>query len=451
MKENKPFTIFVVEDNDWYNKMLVYHLSLNPDFVVKSFFSGQDVLKHLHENPNIVTVDYRLPDMSGFDLLKKIKDFNNSIEVIAISDQEDIETAVDMMKNGAFDYIVKTTDIKERLLNTVQNIQKKSSLEKRIEILEKEVQSKYDLEKTILGNSNSIKSLFPLISKAIQTNITVSISGETGTGKEVVAKAIHFNSESKKKPFVAINMAAIPKELFESEFFGYEKGAFTGANNSKAGLFEEANGGTLFLDEIGETDLNFQAKLLRALQEKEIVRIGSHKPISFNCRIIVATHKNLQEEVKKGTFREDLYYRLFGLPIHLPPLRDRDKDILILAKTFVDRFSAENQLEKKTFSEAAQMKLMGYSWPGNVRELKSVVELAAVLSNSEEIDANDIHLSNYDTLSEVMSEELTLKEYDLRILQIFLAKYNNNTKVVADKLDIGQTTVYRMMKEFPKE
>lgn len=451
MKENNPFTIFVVEDNEWYNKMLVYHLSLNPDFIVKAFFNGDEVMKHIHENPHVITIDYRLPDITGDELLTKIKSFNNTIEVIAISEQEDIETAVDMMKNGAFDYIVKTTDVKDRLLNTIHHIQKKINLEKRIAILEEEVASKYEFGKTILGASKSILSLFPLLSKAVQTNITVSISGETGTGKEVIAKAIHFNSDGKKNPFVAINMAAIPKELFESEFFGYEKGAFTGANNSKPGLFEEANGGTLFLDEIAETDLNFQAKLLRALQEKEITRVGSNKPISFNCRLIVATHKNLQEEVKKGNFREDLYYRLFGLPIHLPPLRERDKDVLILAKTFADRFCEDNKLQKKNFSESAQMKLMGYSWPGNIRELKSVVELAAVLSNSDVIDATDLNLSSYDPISEVLNEELTMKEYELKILQIFLSKYNNNTRVVADKLDIGQTTVYRMMKEFPKE
>lgn len=447
MVKNKAFTIFVVEDNEWFNKMLVHHLSMNPDFHVRSFFTGNEVLKHLHENPDIITIDYRLPDMKGDELLDKIREQNDRIDLIAISEQEDIDTAVDMIKKGVSDYIVKSANIKDRLYTTVQHIFKKSVLEKRIELLENEVQSKYEFEKTILGNSKAIKALFPLLSKAINSNITVSISGETGTGKELVAKAIHFNSEKSKKPFVAINMAAIPKELFESELFGYEKGAFTGAITSRKGKFEEADGGTLFLDEIAEMDINFQAKLLRAIQEKEIVRVGSNTPIPFNCRMIVATHKNLQEEVKKGNFREDLYYRIFGLPIHLPPLHERDKDILVLAKAFIERFTKENAMVVKKLSTESQMKLMAYSWPGNIRELKSIIELAMVLSNSDTIQADDIVLSEMNLMAEIAADEQTLKEYNLRILKIFLDRYNQNTKLVAEKLDIGQTTVYRMMKD----
>lgn len=451
MPKNKGFTIFVVEDDLWFNKMIVHQLSLNPDYNVHAFFNGKDALDQLHENPDLITIDYRLPDIQGDDLLNKIKERNNQIELIVISEQEDIDTAVSMIKKGAFDYIVKSANLKDRLLTTVQHIRNKSSLEKRIEILEEEVQSKYQFDKTIKGNSDAIKSLFSLLSKAVKTNITVSISGETGTGKEVIAKAIHFNSDNKKKPFVAINMAAIPKELFESELFGHEKGAFTGAHSSKKGKFEEADGGTLFLDEIAEMDINFQAKVLRALQEKEIVRVGSNVPIPINCRIIVATHKNLQDEVRKGNFREDLYYRLFGLPIHLPPLREREKDILILAKTFAENFCAENNMEKKNLSNDAQMKLLSYSWPGNIRELKSVMELAIVLSNSETIQANDIVLSEKDPIAAIMEEELTMKEYDLHILSVFLKRYNNNPKLVAEKLDIGLTTVYRMLKDLKKD
>lgn len=445
--KNRAFTIFVVEDNEWFNKMLVHHLSMNPDYHVRSFYNGTEVLKHLHENPDIITIDYRLPDMTGDELLEKIRERNDKIDLIAISEQEDIDTAVGMIKKGAFDYIVKSSNIKDRLYTTVQHIFKKSMLEKRIELLENEVQSKYEFEKTILGNSKAIKALFPLISKAVNSNITVSISGETGTGKEIVAKAIHFNSENSKKPFVAINMAAIPKELFESELFGYEKGAFTGAITSRKGKFEEADGGTLFLDEIAEVDINFQAKLLRAIQEKEIVRVGSNTPVSINCRIIVATHKNLQEEVKKGNFREDLYYRLFGLPIHLPKLSEREKDILVLAKAFIERFAKENMMEMKQLTSESQMKLLNYPWPGNIRELKSVIELSMVLSNSEMIQVNDIVLSDRDPISEIVDDEKTLKEYDLKILKLFLDRYNQNTKIVAKKLDIGQTTVYRMMKD----
>ncbi|MCT4560915.1 MAG: sigma-54 dependent transcriptional regulator [Crocinitomicaceae bacterium] len=447
MSIEKPFTVYVVEDNDWYNKLLVHNLSLNPDFIVKSFFSGKKLLNALHEMPDVVTVDYRLPDMTGEELLQKIKNVNENIEVVIISEQEDIKTAVNLLKAGAYDYLVKTKDIRDTLLNTIQHIRKNVGLQKRIARLEEEVVQKYEFEKTILGASAGIKKLFQILQKAVGNNITVSIAGETGTGKEVVAKAIHYNSERKNKPFVAVNVAAIPSELFESELFGHEKGSFTGANTTRIGKFEEASGGTLFLDEIGEMDINFQAKLLRALQEKEVTRIGSNKPIKTDCRIIVASHKNLLEEVKKGNFREDLYYRLFGLPIQLPPLRERDKDVLILSKSFIQGFCKENGMSDKTLNESAQMKLMSYHWPGNIRELKSVIELACVMSNDSEIDATDIVLTSGDALPDVMFEELSLREYNRRIVQLYMEKYDNNTKMVADKLDIGQTTVYRLLKE----
>ena len=229
---------------------------------------------------------------------------------------------------GAYDYISKSEDIKDRLLNTVKNIRNGIGLKREISTLRREVQKKYSFRESILGESPAIKTVYDLIDKALSTNITVIISGETGTGKELVAKAIHYNSKRKDKPFVTVNVAAIPSELIESELFGHEKGAFTGAAYRRIGRFEEADGGTLFLDEIGEMELNLQAKLLRVLQEKEIVRIGSNKPVKTDCRIVVATNKNLKEEVKKGNFREDLYYRLLGLPIELPPLRERANDIL---------------------------------------------------------------------------------------------------------------------------
>ena len=215
----------------------------------------------------------------------------------------------------------------------------------------------------------------------------------------------------------------------------------------RLGKFEEANGGTLFLDEIGEMSLTLQTKLLRVLQEKEITRIGSNTPIKINCRIIVATHRNLKEDVKNGTFREDLFFRLYGLIIDLPPLRDRGKDVLILAKYFMDAFCKENQLPKKTLSDDAQQKLMAYSFPGNVRELKSVIELAIVLSNSNIITSDHINLSSSDIIAETLSEEMTLREYDLKIIKKYLQKYDGNMKLVAQKLDIGLSTIYRILKE----
>ncbi|MCD4697628.1 MAG: sigma-54 dependent transcriptional regulator [Bacteroidales bacterium] len=443
----KPFKIFVVEDDEWYNRLLVHTLSLNPDYEIINFFNGRDCIDSLHLAPDVITLDYRLPDMTGLDILKNVKTDFPDIQVIMISEQGDIDTVVDLLKYGAYDYIVKSEDIKERLLNTVRNLQKGAGLKKEIKTLRKEIQKKYDFRKTIIGESPAIKKVFELINKAIETNITVTVTGETGTGKELVAKAVHYNSKRKNNQFVPVNVAAIPADLIESELFGHEKGAFTGASYRRIGKFEEAHGGTLFLDEIGEMDPNFQAKLLRAIQEKEVSRIGSNKPVKTDCRIIVATNKNLHEEVKSERFRKDLYYRLLGLPIELPPLRDRDKDILILANAFVSGFCEENDIKSKSFSEPAKKKLLSYEYPGNIRELKSVVELAAALANTDVIEPADLIFDPDDPLPDMLSEDLTMREYNLRILKAFLLKYDDNLQKVADKLDISISTIYRMQKE----
>src|SRR5690606_5688722 len=252
-----------------------------------------------NEYIHVVTLDYRLPDTTGDVLLKKIKAINPNCEVIIISEQSEIETAVELLKLGAYDYLVKSDDIRDRLWNSVNHVRNNAGLKQKIEKLQSEVEQKYDFQNTILGRSNAVKNVHRMVSKAINTTITVCITGETGTGKEVVAKAIHYNSDRKDKPFVAINMAALPAELIESELFGYEKGAFTGAQNRRIGKFEQANGGTLFLDEIGEMDIVFQAKLLRAIQEREITRIGGNEQVKIDCRIIVATNRDLLLEVKE--------------------------------------------------------------------------------------------------------------------------------------------------------
>ncbi len=443
----KPFKIFVVEDDEWYNRLLVHNLSLNPDYEIESFTNGKDCLSNLNKNPDVITLDYRLPDMQGLEVLKSIKAENEDIQVILISEQDEIDVVVELLKYGAYDYIVKSKDIRERLLNTVQNIRNGASLKKEIVSLRNEVQKKYSYQNTIVGNSKATQNIFDLIEKATRTNISVSITGETGTGKELVAKAIHYNSARALKPFVAVNMAAIPKELTESELFGHEKGAFTGANYRRIGKFEEANGGTLFLDEITEMDISIQAKLLRALQEKEIVRVGSNKPVKTNCRIIVATNQNLQDSVMKGSFRQDLYYRLYGFPIELPPLRDRGNDIVLLSKHFIKEFCNENNLPQKTISKPAVEKLLSYTFPGNIRELKSLIELAITLSDCDEILSEDILLGNNALIDETIDKELSLREYNIRIVKKYLEKYNNNPKIVAGKLDIGVATIYRMLKE----
>ncbi len=444
---NNEFRIYVLEDDEWYNKLLVHSLSLNPDFIIKSFLNADDFLKSLKDKPNVVTIDYRLPDATGEQVLEKIKSVSPETEVIVVSEQENIETAVNLIRLGAYDYLVKEKNIRDRLLSIVNKIRSNVTLKEKVSSLEKELQKKHNFSNSIIGSSDAMEKVNQLIEKAIQVNITVTVLGETGTGKEVIAKAIHYNSDKKNKPFVAVNVAAIPSELIESELFGHEKGSFTGALTRRIGKFEEATGGTLFLDEIGEMELPFQAKLLRAIQEREIVRIGSNTPVKVDCRIIVATHRNLKDEVKNNRFREDLYFRLYGLTIELPPLRERGKDILILAQYFVANFCKENNISKKSFSDSAQKKLLAYHFPGNVRELKSTVELAVVMSQDEFIQPENISLSSSDTLTETLSEEMTMKEYELKIIKTYLKKYDDNMKIVADKLDIGLSTMYRLLKE----
>lgn len=447
MYTSEAVNIFTIEDDPSYSKFLEYILSLNPDYVVKSFVTGTSALEHLHEKPTIITLDYTLPDLKGEQVLRQIKEFDPNIHVIIVSGQEKIGTAVELLKLGAYDYITKDDDTKERLLNSIQNARKNVSLIREIDHLKEEISTKYDFEKSIIGTSPVIKNLFKLMEKAINTNITVSITGETGTGKDLVAKAVHYNSKNKKKPFVAVNIAAIPKDLIESELFGHEKGSFTGAMARRIGKFEEAQNGTIFLDEIGELDLSLQAKLLRVLQEKEVTRVGSNEVIKLDVRVIVATHKDLEDEVRKEKFREDLYYRLLGLPIHIPPLRARGNDIIILAKHFLNQFCKENEMSHKGLTNDAKDALLKYSYPGNVRELKSIIELSAVMSDNEKITSEDISFRNISSGEALMMQEMSLKDYTYNIIRHFLKKYDDNVLLVAEKLDIGKSTIYRYLKE----
>lgn len=444
------FKIFIAEDDVWYSEILRYHLELNPEYEVKTFDSGKKLKKALHEKPDVITLDYSLPDTNGKELLSFLKKESPDSQVVIISGQEDIATAVQLLKNGAFDYLVKDDDTKDRIWQTILHIRENTNLKNEIDQLKTEVQKKYDFSKSIKGNSPGIKKVFSLLEKAITNNITVSITGETGTGKEVIAKAIHYNSERKTEPFVAINVTAIPSELIESELFGHERGAFTGAQTRRKGKFEEARKGTLFLDEIGEMDASMQSKLLRVLQEREVVRIGGNEVVKLRCRVVVATHRDLLEEVKKGNFRQDLYYRLLGLPIELPPLRARKEDVLILAKHFIETFAKDNGVKPKKFSEKANQKLLGYSYPGNIRELKALIELSTVLADGDTIESSDINFPSSDPLSDLTLEEKSLKEYNNVIIRHFLNKYDNNVVEAAKALDIGKSTIYRMLKEQEK-
>jgi DNA-binding NtrC family response regulator len=439
------YNIFIIEDDPWYGEILAYHLGLNPDYKITRFENAKDFLAQLHQKPDLVTIDFSLPDMQGDKLYQKIRESNPSVPVIVISSQENITVAVNLLKMGVSDYLVKDDTTKDLLWNSVIRIRENQSLRKEVEHLKEELGQKYSFDKNIIGQSDSLKKVFNMMEKAIKTNINVSITGETGTGKEVVAKAIHYNSDRKKKNFVAVNMAAIPKELTESELFGHEKGAFTGAVARKAGKFEEANGGTIFLDEIAEMDLSLQSKLLRVLQERELFRVGGNEKVKLDVRLLVATHKNLAEEVKKGNFREDLYFRIMGLPIELPPLRERGNDILILAKHFADAFARENKLGTVHFSKEAKDKLLGYPFPGNVRELKAITELAAVMCEENEIKPDDITFNAAGREDVFISDEKSLRQHTCDIIKYYLKKNNDDVVATAQKLDIGKSTIYKMI------
>lgn len=441
------YNIFIVEDDPWYGEILAYHLSLNPDYKVTRFETGKELLAKLSAQPDLITIDISLPDIKGDELYKKIKEVYPHIPVIVISSQEEVSVAVNLLKLGVDDYLIKDEATKDLLWSSIIRIRENQSLKKEVEHLRGELGQKFSFQKMIIGQSENLRKIFTVMEKAARTNINVSIAGETGTGKEVVAKAIHYNSSRKKKNFVAVNMAAIPADLAESELFGHEKGAFTGASTRKTGKFEEANGGTIFLDEIAEMDLSLQSKLLRVLQEREVVRVGGHERVKLDIRLIVATHKNLADEVRKGAFREDLFFRIMGLPIELPPLRERGNDTLLLTRYFADEFTKENKLASLQITKEAKEKLLKYHFPGNVRELKAIVDLAAVMCENGEIKPEDIVFTCAKKRDFFVAGDKTLRQYTCEIINHYLKRTNEDVVATARILDIGKSTIYKMIKE----
>ena len=447
MNPSFTFRIFVVEDNEWYGELLVHHLSRNPDHLVTRFTTASACLAQVAiEQPDVITLDYSLPDASGEQVLRQLREQAPQTAVIIISGQDDVGTAVNLLQLGAFDYLVKDPNTTDRIWNAVGNVRQQVQLRRENDYLRQQLNNRAGAGPALLGNHPSMEQLRQLIAKAARTAITVSVSGETGTGKELVAKAIHYQSPRAKQPFVAVNMAAIPRELLESELFGHEKGAFTGAVAKRVGRFEEAHDGTLFLDEVADLELGLQAKLLRVLQERELTRVGGRQRVPFDVRLVVATHRDLLAEVHAGRFREDLYYRLLGLPITLPPLRERGTDVLLLAEAFVRDFCMHNNLPLRRLSDAAKHRLKTHSFPGNVRELKAVVELAAVLAEGDLIDGADLSLRTpHDPAA--TSAARTLREQTTAIVQECLDEMGGDVLGAADRLGIGKSTIYRMIKQ----
>ena len=393
MGKNYISKIFVLDDDDIYGKLIQFSLDVNDNYDVSLFNDENDFLNRLHENPDIVIIDHNLTTMTGLEVLKHVKKFNHQIGTIILSGQDKVDVVVDSYNAGANYYIIKNDNAVPEVQNAVKNLSSNTNLLKQVEELKEQIidRNKYD---QIIGESEAIIKVIRLIQKVEKSNILTLITGESGTGKELAARAIHYNSHRKKGSFVIVNMAAIPEDLIESELFGHEKGAFTGAVNKRIGKFEEADGGSIFLDEIGEMDNNLQAKLLRVLQDNVISRLGSNKEIKLDVRVIAATNKNLSEQVKKGVFREDLYYRLQGFLINMPPLKERGNDIIIIAKNFLEDTCKKNKKPSKQLSREAMEALLSHSWPGNVRELKSVIERAALLSETEIIQLDDLIFSD---------------------------------------------------------
>ncbi|MFA5112963.1 MAG: sigma-54 dependent transcriptional regulator [Candidatus Margulisiibacteriota bacterium] len=386
MTETKPKILVVDDEKSMRDSM---HMLLKDRYQVLLAASGREAIALVKkQRVDLVLLDIRLPEIDGVEVLRIIKGLDDSIEVIMVTAVITVGKAVEAIRAGAYDYLTKPFDI-EALTEQVEKIMEKRALARENRSLRHLIESEYQYEK-IVGKSAAIREVFRVIEDVAQSNATILITGESGTGKELVARAIHNRSPRQDKLFVAVNCAAIPENLLESELFGHEKGSFTGALDRQIGKFEIASGGTLFLDEIGTLPLPMQAKLLRALQEKEIERIGGSKPLPIDLRIIAATNSDLKAETKNRQFREDLYYRINVIPLHLPPLRERPEDIPLLAEHFLHKYNHEFGKKIKGFHKAVAPLLMAYDWPGNVRELENLVERLVVLTRGPQIETDKL-------------------------------------------------------------
>jgi two-component system, NtrC family, response regulator HydG len=439
--------ILIVEDDDAHLSALT-KVFARENLVTDGAGTGELALNLARQRHyDLVIADLKMPGMSGLDLLKALRTVSPGTEVIVMTAFGTIERAVEAMREGAYDFITKPVK-RDQILKAARRALEKQALLAENRSLKAQLAA-MSLEQRIIGNSSSLLQAMRLLRQAASSEATVLLHGESGTGKELFARTLHDLSPRREGPFVAIDCAALPKSIVEGELFGYEKGAFTGADRSKIGRLAVADGGTLFLDEIGELDIEVQAKLLRVLQEGEVMPLAATRPSKVDLRVVTATHRNLEEDVRAGVFREDLYYRLNVIPIVIPPLRERRPDIPLLCQHFLERFNARNKKAIKGFLSETLTLLGAFDWPGNVRQLANVVERAVVLSTDDYIGLDD--LPSQITESERSPEAITLpigitlKEAERRLIQETLQSTSGNKRLAAQILGIAARTIYRKM------
>ncbi len=452
-RKAKKYNILVVDDDRNICKMIEINLRKEKEYIVETANSGEACLKAIRETiPDLILLDIQMPGIDGIETLTRIRNEEPRIPVVMMSAHGTIEKAVKSMKLGAYDFIQKPFP-SDRLLVTVRNALTTSSLKQEIDTLRSELKDRFQF-KNIIGQSGVMQEVFRALEKVVNSNVTVLIQGESGTGKELIARAIHYhNPQRNNKPFVAVNCSALPESLLESELFGHEKGAFTGATGKRIGKFEVASGGSIFLDEIGLMTPATQAKMLRILQEREFERVGGNELVKVDVRVISATNKDLEEAVRTNEFREDLFYRISVFPIKLPPLRERREDIPLLAAHFIDKFARQESKEVEGIAPDALELLMAYNWPGNVRELENAIERAVVLSSTREITPKDLP-NTVRSIGEkrIYESDNTLSSWIEKLeeeaLRNALLENGGNISQTAKKLGIGRATIYRKAKKY---
>ena len=444
------YKILVVDDEEIIRDSLFYILEKEGYLVDKAENGKTDYEKILDNHFDLVITDIEMPLMKGTELLEKIKTINFQTSVIIITAFGSLDTAISALRNGASDYILKPVEFDELLIK-VQRLFEVKDLLSENKILREEIHRKYDFE-NIVGKSASIKKVYEMIEAVAETDSTVLISGNSGTGKELVARALHYKSHRKNKPFIAVNCGAISENLIESELFGHKKGAFTGAISDKEGYMKAANGGTLFLDEISEMPPQLQVKLLRAIQEKEYTPVGTTISLPVNARFITTTNRNLEEEVKAGRFREDLYYRINVVDIHLPSLKEREEDIPLLADHFLDKYRKELNKNIKGIDNEAMRAILNHEWKGEVRELENIIERAVIFCKGDMITIQELPASfkpkadEYDFSFNGSLDE-SVRKFERDFILRALENNENNKEKTADALKVGLSTLYRKLKE----